>query len=47
MRKKYEDPTFDIVKLHLTDALLTPSQFGPEEFVPEETICEDIIDDQP
>lgn len=42
MRKKYEDPAFDIVKLHLTDALLTPSQFDPEE-----TIGEDIIDDQP
>ena len=42
MRKKYEDPTFDIVELRINDQLLTPSQFTPED-----PISEDIIDDQP
>ncbi|MEE1017465.1 MAG: hypothetical protein U0L27_07335 [Ruminococcus sp.] len=42
MKREYENPTFELVRIQLTDTLLNPSTFTPEE-----TICEDIVDDNP
>ena len=42
MRKFYVDPEFEVVRIHLSNVILTPSLFEPEE-----SIGEDIIDDNP
>lgn len=40
MRKKYEDPLFEIVKIQISNDLLRPSTFTPED-----EIREDVVDD--
>ena len=42
MKKEYEEPLFEITRIQLTDALLTPSTFTPED-----PIGEEIVDDEP
>lgn len=36
MRKTYEDPEFEFVRIQLGDALLGPSTFTPEENLKED-----------
>lgn len=40
MKKKYEDPLFEIVKIQISNDLLSPSTFTPED-----EIREDVVDD--
>ena len=41
MRKKYEDPLFDVVKFQISNELLGPSTFTPEDEIKEEVINDD------
>lgn len=36
MRKKYEDPEFELIRIQLSDALLGPSTFNPEDELKED-----------
>lgn len=42
MKRCYEEPLFELMKIQITDTLLNPSTFTPEE-----TIGEEIVDDEP
>ena len=42
MKKIYEEPLFELMKLQINDTLLTPSTF-----VPEDSLGEEIVDDDP
>ena len=44
MKKDYTDPTFDLIRITLTDSLLTTSI---NDFNPEGNIGEDVVDDDP
>ena len=41
MKKKYEDPLFEIVKIQISNDLLSPST----SFTPEDEIREDVVND--
>lgn len=42
MKKKYEDPLFEIVKIQISNDLLSPST---STFTPEDEIREDVVND--
>lgn len=42
MKKIYQEPLLELMKIQINDALLTPSTF-----VPEDPIGEEVVDDDP
>lgn len=42
MKKQYEEPLLELMKIQINDTLLTPSRF-----VPEDPIGEEVVDDDP
>lgn len=41
MRKRYEDPVFELIRIQLRDALLGPSTFTPEDEIGEDVQPDD------